>query len=81
MNMAVTTPLPTLFYFAHVRELRNFRDFAVERSFPVVNGKATTSYDVVGTEIRTGQRHVLAELHAQGPAETFRDMAEICSRA
>lgn len=81
MIMTAPAPLPTIFYFAGVRELRNFHSFDVEARFPVIDGKSCRTFDVVATETATGQRHVLAEFPAQGPAETFRDMAEICSRA
>lgn len=80
MPMISRHKLPVIVYFSGADTLRQFKHFAVEKRFPSVEGKAHISYDVVGTEISTGQRTVLAEWPDEGPAATFCEMAEICSR-
>jgi len=72
--------LPVIFYFSGADTLRQFKDFAVEKSFPNVEGKCHIYYGVVGTEIATGKRIVLADFPDESPADSLREMAEICSR-
>ena len=72
----------TLFYFPTADALKGFHLFDVVQTFPVIgSGDSVTLWVVTGYALSNGQNTVLAEFHAQGNAETFRDMCAIVARS
>ncbi|HGA2320748.1 TPA: hypothetical protein ACIRVE_005372 [Pseudomonas putida] len=71
----------TLLFFNDVAQLRGFKEFRVERNFPVKQGEkpsCSVVFNVVG--VRDGSREVLAETPAELPAAIFRDLFAIAAR-
>lgn len=74
-------PNPSLFYFASAAQLEGFERFDVIEAHAVHSGEAVSFWTVTAYEKSTGQNTAIADFHAQGMAETFRDMCVIVSKA
>lgn len=67
----------TLFYFANAAALKGFERFEVIQTQQTHGGDSVPMWAVTGYDRTSGQNTVLAEFHAEGNADTFRDMSEI----
>ena len=72
----------TLFYFPTADALKGFHRFEVIQTHQVKGGgDSVPMWAVTGYDRSSGQNTVLAEFHAEGNADTFRDMCVIVSRS
>lgn len=69
----------TLFYFPNAAALKGFERFEVIQTQQTHGGDSVPMWAVTGYDLKSGQNTVLAEFHAQGNADTFRDMCELAA--
>lgn len=72
-------PIPSLFYFASASQLEGFERFDVIEAHTVHAGESAAFWTVTAYEKSTGQNTAIADFHAQGMADTFRDMCVVVS--
>ena len=72
---------PTLFYFEHPDELKQYVRFSVVRSHTAAHGRSAPVWVVSGYKRGESRSILLAEFSASSPADTFRAMCEIVAKS
>lgn len=75
----MSATLGTLFYFQNSDRLREFEDYRAGHFHASRDGVLVSAWTVTAYEKQSGRHAVIAEFHAEGMAQTFRDMCEIVS--
>lgn len=69
----------TMFYFPTADALKAFHRFDVTQAHVNKGGDSVALWTVTGYDRNSGQNIELADFHARGMAETFRDMCAVVS--
>ncbi|CAM5362918.1 hypothetical protein SAMN05216370_0040 [Pseudomonas peli] len=69
----------TVFYFPTADALKAFHRFDVTQTHVSQGGDSVALWTVTGYDRNSGQNTALADFHARGMAETFRDMCAVVS--